>query len=405
MLDLRRSLRAAATAALAAAGVAMPALAQQAQPAQPSQPADTVGPPVLKDFQLPGQRTTPPAAQPQPQPRPPAAERPAERPATPAQQRPAPHIAPTPATPAGTPRATRPAPAPAPGTDAPTPAPGPQSAGAQNQAAPAAPDAGLAPPVAIEPAAPSAAAPTPEPAPAEESGSSPGLGWLWPALALLAAGAMLLGWLRLRRRPRREEEPEPGVLEEAVATAPAPAPVPEPEPVPVAPAFSERRAWLEVDIKAERAAATDREAIVDYELLIDNVGAETARNIRIDARLFNAGAEGDIAAFFQGPIHAESGSPHVTVPPGRGLKLAGKVALPMTEVNAVEIQGRRLFIPMVAINVAYDWGEAGAGRTSRSWLVGREGEGQSAKMGAFRLDLGPRIYRSVGQREAALVKV
>jgi hypothetical protein len=56
----------------------------------------------------------------------------------------------------------------------------------------------------------------------------------------------------------------------------------------------------------------------------------------------------------------------------------------------------------VAINVAYNWGPDGAGRTSKSWLVGREAEQPSQKMGAFRLDLGPRIYRSVGQRQTGL---
>ena len=45
---------------------------------------------------------------------------------------------------------------------------------------------------------------------------------------------------------------------------------------------------------------------------------------------------------------------------------------------------------------------AAPGRTSRSWLVGREAETPPAKMGPFRLDLGPRIYRSVGQRQHEL---
>jgi hypothetical protein len=46
----------------------------------------------------------------------------------------------------------------------------------------------------------------------------------------------------------------------------------------------------------------------------------------------------------------------------------------------------------------YEWGEGRTGQTSMSYLVGREPETPSTKMGAFRLDLGPRVYRSVGQR-------
>jgi hypothetical protein len=154
----------------------------------------------------------------------------------------------------------------------------------------------------------------------------------------------------------------------------------------------------------ERAAATDSEAVVHYALTLTNQGEAEARNIRIDPRLFNAGAEADMADFFQGPIHDLSGSPHIAIPPGGTLRLNGQVAMPKAELREIEMAGRRIFVPMVAINVAYDWPE-GSGRTSRSWLVGREAESPQAKMGPFRLDLGPRIYRSVGRREGRLVRV
>ena len=75
------------------------------------------------------------------------------------------------------------------------------------------------------------------------------------------------------------------------------------------------------------------------------------------------------------------------------------------EVRAIELQGRRIFVPSVAINVAYDWGEDGEGRTSKSWLVGRKADNPAARMGAFRLDLGPRIYRSVGRKDTKRVMV
>ena len=64
----------------------------------------------------------------------------------------------------------------------------------------------------------------------------------------------------------------------------------------------------------------------------------------------------------------------------------------------VSVEGRRLFIPVVAFNIVYGWGERGRGQISASYLVGVEGKAPSEKMGAFRLDLGPRIYRTVGQR-------
>jgi hypothetical protein len=68
------------------------------------------------------------------------------------------------------------------------------------------------------------------------------------------------------------------------------------------------------------------------------------------------------------------------------------------------VQGRVIFVPLVAINVAYDW-DGGSGRTSRAWVVGREASSPDGRMGAFRLDLGPRIYRQVDRREAEEVVV
>lgn len=185
--------------------------------------------------------------------------------------------------------------------------------------------------------------------------------------------------------------------------APVPAPQPEPDPIPEVPAAP--RPWIELDIVPERAAATENEVYVRYALTMTNKGDCDARNIRIDPRLFNAGAEGEMAAFFQGPIHDQSGSPHIVLQPGRSIRLNGQVALPNAELREIELSGRRIFVPMVAINVAYDWAGGGAGRTSRSWLVGREAEVPTDKMGPFRLDLGPRIYRSVGRREARQVMV
>ena len=69
------------------------------------------------------------------------------------------------------------------------------------------------------------------------------------------------------------------------------------------------------------------------------------------------------------------------------------------------MQDRTLFIPLVAFNVLYDVGNGRTGQTAMSYVVGRETEPPRPKMGAFRLDLGPRIYRTVGQRQNELKQV
>jgi hypothetical protein len=387
MPPFSRRLRAAAFVLYGLAAAGAPALAQ-------NETSNTIGPPQLKDFTLPGQRTTPPAT-------PPPSTTTTPPPAATAPRNP----------PAATPAPERDRPAAEPRSDAPAPRADP----APVDAAPADPSPADALPPLPTPALPPveiAPAPLPEPqasTPATEAPGAEGSGWLWPALGGVLI--LLLGgfWLLRRRRAEaaleRSREAARGELGGVLRTpepAPVPAAEPEPEPEPEAPPAP--RPWLELDIVPERAAATDAEATVQYALTITNQGDAEARNIRIDPRLFNAGAEDEMAAFLQGPIHELSGSPQVGIAPGGTLRLNGQVAMPKAELQEIELAGRRIFVPMVAINVAYDWA-GGTGRTSRSWLVGREAETPQAKMGPFRLDLGPRIYRSVGRREAKLVRV
>lgn len=235
--------------------------------------------------------------------------------------------------------------------------------------------------------------------------------WLWVlgALVLLGGGAFLL----LRRRVAVVSDArDRGALAGSLATAqwlpaekpPAqpvtPQPVAaEPEVAPASAAAPAKRAVIEVDIRPERASAMEDGTLVQYALVLTNTGEAAAGNIRIDGRMFNASADGEVDAFFAGPIHEVSGSPQVFIKPGESIALQGQIGMKREELHAIEVQGRVIFVPLVAINVAYDW-EGGGGRTSTSWLVGRTPSTPEAKMGAFRLDLGPRIYRQVDRREA-----
>src|SRR5205085_3822911 len=114
---------------------------------------------------------------------------------------------------------------------------------------------------------------------------------------------------------------------------------PEPEP----------RPWLELEFKPGKIAATDERASLDYELAVKNMGGAPARNVRIEARMINAGRQQDqeINAFFQAPGEKAVRAPR-PLPPGDAVVYRDTVGLPKTEVREVEIQGRRLFIPLVA---------------------------------------------------------
>jgi MYXO-CTERM domain-containing protein len=333
----------------------------------------TVGPPQLRDFQLKGERVTPPA-QPQPVQSQPAQTTTAPQPRA-AQAGPT-TTARTPPAPARTVPAPQPRATETPVSASPQPQPQPQ-------------------PQAVLPESPPAVAPEPAPQaapvpaqPAQEGGPS-----FW--LILIPATLAALGALLFLRRRRQAAEGEPA---SAPAIVSAPPPVPRPEPVP--------RPWLELELKAERAASTDQEARVDFEMVIHNSGESPARNIRINARMFNAGREQDkeLGAFFR--TRGEGRRTHVIpeLPPGERGLIQGSVTMPREEMRALQVNNQALFIPVVGVNLVYDWGDGRTGQTSKSYVIGRELGEANTKMGAFRLDAGPRVYRTVGQRAHSLAR-
>lgn len=387
MLRLSSPVLAAALAMLASASAAS---AQDSVAPPPSSATDsTIGSPLLRNFELEGTRTTPPA-EPQPAPAEPVQPQPrTEAPASAPVERSAPAPVRT------TERAAEPAPA---APEAPAPAPTlseeafaelyPAGEAAPAPAAVSSPAAGLDQPLIAPEATPDYT--------------------LWIALA--AGLLLLLGFAFFRSRRRAE----PALARIAPVEEPAPAPAPGPQPVwrdsdaavPPAPRLDDSiRPWLEIDFKPEKLVATDADTSVHFQLLVRNAGQSEARNVRITARMFNPSADQKeaINAFFATP--AKAGGQPVTIPPQLAARFKPSVAMPRQSIRMLEVQGRPIFVPTVAINIQYEWGDGRRGQTCKSFLIGTEKNGQpSDKMGAFRLDLGPRIYRHVGGRPLELAR-
>ena len=350
-----------------------------------------IGPPQLKDFRLPqrnGLGTRPVLAPAEAQPT-----RPVELAPPPPEA-----VAPRQAPPAPAARQNAPAPA-----AASPPARSPQNENRGPGQATAAPGPAANPeqapiPTAVAPAAPSSdveAAPQDSPEGAETAArpAEAASGFNYWFLAVPAVLLALLGVFLVRRR-------RPGAAGMPAEVAPAAAPPPKPRPEPI------KRPWLELGLKAERASFTDTEAVVNFELEIANSGASAARNLRIDVKMFNAGAEQDqeIGTFFKtaGRESTKLNLPEVEA--GVTGVIQGSVRMARDEMRATRLNERLLFVPVIAVNALYDWGENRTGQTSRSYLIGRELQESSEKMGAFRVDQGPRIWRTVGQRPHKLAK-
>jgi hypothetical protein len=83
------------------------------------------------------------------------------------------------------------------------------------------------------------------------------------------------------------------------------------------------------------------------------------------------------------------------IPPLKRVLLKNQVFVPREQMQAYELAGRALFVPLIAFNVYYQW-SGGDAQTSVSYLLGRDTKGE--KLAPFRADLGPRIFRGLAAR-------
>jgi hypothetical protein len=230
---------------------------------------------------------------------------------------------------------------------------------------------------------------------------------IWPALA--AGLALLAGLFFLHRRRRTAFAGGAAAVERASlpegAEPAAPAPAPVRRPILVEDNDEEEsRPTLELEFKPDRMVATDKQAIVHFKLTLRNVGQVPARNVRIEARMFSASAQQnqEIAAFLAMPCEIEAAP--LTLPGRKGMDTEGAVAMDRQTVREIRIEGRPLFIPTVVVRVVYHWGKGRSSQVHGSYVVGIENQKSPEKMGPFRLDMGPRIYRSVGGRQVEFAR-
>jgi hypothetical protein len=130
--------------------------------------------------------------------------------------------------------------------------------------------------------------------------------------------------------------------------------------------------------------------------VLSNSGSAPARDVLVEAKLVpcHAGQDQEIAAFFQHP--EATGDRMAGIPPFGRVALKSAVRLPLDQLHSFEVEGRKLFVPLIALNILFR-SSGGEGQASASFLVGR-GNDDDEKLAPFRLDLGPRIFRGLSAR-------
>lgn len=398
-----------AGAALAAA--ASSARAQSADP-NANNSSTTIGPAELKDFSIKGTVTTPAPTQDQAPTRPqttrPRASAPAERPsvaptATPSsntERTPSP-VSSAPARPAEA-EPSRAAPTPTPTTHQATRSTAPSSS--VTVALPKLDDGGRA-----------SADDNPAP-PALSPSSGPSLlPWLFALLVAAAAGTYFI--YQRRSQPAYAGDANFDIVEPVTVAKPLPrampappippAPAPRHDPVPAQPVTkpadeplvgfvsTRLRPWLELEFRPIHCTVNDDKVVIEFEIEVENRGNAPARAVLIEARLVNAGEnqDGEISNFFANPVgHGER---IASIPPMKRIQLRSQLVATRDQVQVYEVGGKSVFVPLVAFNTLYEWAR-GEGQTSVSYLVGRDTKGD--KLAPFRLDLGPRLFRTLDKR-------
>jgi hypothetical protein len=277
-------------------------------------------------------------------------------------------------------------------------------------------------PASNQPASFAPPLPSPVTSPVSDPIASPESGliskWPWLLALLTAAGAAL--WYFRRNRPGGfalagaggdasafDLRPQPAPPRPTPRAGPAPAPAPrgpvpeaapKPATAPVGIVSTRLRPWLEVEFAPAAAIVDNEKGAIQFEVTIYNSGSAPARDVLVEAAMFNAGPDQDqvIGQFFARPSGQGEG---VTIPPLQRLSFRSLVSLPRDQLRIFEVEKRSLFVPLVGFNAVYRWSN-GQGQTSASFLVGRNTNGE--KMGPFRVDQGPKTFRGLAAHEHTL---
>jgi hypothetical protein len=155
------------------------------------------------------------------------------------------------------------------------------------------------------------------------------------------------------------------------------------------------RPWIEVTVLPTACRVDGEQVAFDFDIELFNSGAAPARDVLVEASLFNAGPnqEQDIGAFMARPVG--QGERIQAIAPLQRVNFQTSIAAARSGVQVFELGGRQVFVPVIALNGLYRW-SGGEGQTSASYLLGID-KG-TEKLAPLRADLGPRAFGGLGVR-------
>ena len=160
---------------------------------------------------------------------------------------------------------------------------------------------------------------------------------------------------------------------------------------------------LTLELSARRLSATLMNTVLNYELTVRNTGPDAINSIIIGGDMI--GAHASLPSRSQLELSGNSIAPLHTIAalaPGESILLKGEFKLALTAITPIRNGNAALFIPLARFRVEALSKSSVPLVVSRTFVVGEDQDRPGAALKPFRLDLGPRLYSQIGQRELAL---
>jgi MYXO-CTERM domain-containing protein len=233
--------------------------------------------------------------------------------------------------------------------------------------------------------------------------------WPWPWIFAGLAGLFVLAlaeWLRRRRnqQPLQQFDADLAAIidgaphELLVEPETVPMPVTAAAPRRHAPSKYSKRPMLDVSFVPAKASISLANLTIKGQMRIVNSGDEDVDAMQLNAAIITASERQNemISAYFSGA--AEAGNELGAVKIGERIALDLDLVIPIAELQTFGFGEQKLLVPIILSRILYQWRNTGSDEAQLSCIIGRESSPPKPKMGALRLDLGPRSFAPLGQR-------
>jgi hypothetical protein len=149
-------------------------------------------------------------------------------------------------------------------------------------------------------------------------------------------------------------------------------------------------------------SATLLNTALSYELTLTNTSHQTLGPLSIEGDMI--AAHGSIPQSEQialagaqlVPLHRVE-----TLAPGESATLAGEFRLPLSAITPIRSGNAALFVPLARFRIVMPQANSPPLAAAHTFVIGETPARADAALKPFRLDLGPRLYSQISQREIA----